>query len=120
VADLGNVQSRLVRRLIEYLQRHQPGGYEQFGRMGLIRRPPVRETWTSASIDSLRGYLRPWSAKQVRTHFEQLHRAGMITAQREHPNGPWQYGLPEELTSRTRAFGGLPSAQELVAGRHAR
>ena len=49
-----------------------------------------------------------WSAKQVRAHFERLRRSGMITAEREHDNGPWQYELPEELTSRSSVFRGLP------------
>jgi hypothetical protein len=115
VSDLGNVRSRMVRRLVEFLLR-QPDGYEHFLRLGFVRRPPDREVWRRAGVDDLIGYLRTWSAKQVRTHFEQLRRVGMITAEREHGNGAWQYALPEELRSRSSVFRGLPSAADLAGG----
>ena len=118
VSDLGNVRSRMVRRLVEILRR-QPDGYERFQRMGLVRRPPEHNAWRSAGVDGLIACLRPWSAKQVRTHFEQLRRAGMITAEREHENGPWQYELPEELTSGSSVFRGLPSAEDIGHGTQA-
>jgi hypothetical protein len=108
LTDLGNVRSRMVRQLIGFLQR-QADGYERFGRMGLARQPPDGHAWARAAVDDLIGYLRPWSAKQVRTHFDELRRAGMITAERPRSNGPWCYKLPEELTGRSAAFRGLPS-----------
>ena len=114
VSDLGNIRSRMVRRLIEFLQ-HQPDGYERFRQMGLVRRPPEQDAWRRAGINALVTYLRPWSAKQTRTHFEQLRRAGVITAEREHRNGPWQYTLPEDLMVRSNAFAGLPQIQAPAA-----
>jgi hypothetical protein len=113
VADLGNVRSRTVRRLVEHLQ-NQPDGYERFRQMGLLRRLPDRKVWRKASVDDLIGWLCSWSPKQVRTHFEHLRRGGMVTAEREHGNGPWKYALPEELTDCCSAFRGLPSAQDLT------
>ena len=113
-SDLGNPRSRMVRRLIEFLQR-QPDGYDRFRRMGLVQRPPERDAWRRADVDALVTYLRPWSAKQLRTHFEQLRRLGIITAEREFENGPWRYTLPENLTSRSNAFRGLPSIQDCLS-----
>jgi hypothetical protein len=110
VADLGNVRSRTVRRLIEFLK-HQPDGYERFRRMGLVRRPPEPEAWRTAEVDALNAYLRPWSAKQLRTHFDRLHKAGMISAEREHGNGPWRYVLPQSLAERSGTFRSLPTIQ---------
>jgi hypothetical protein len=118
ISDLGNVRSRMVRRLVEFLQR-QSDGYERFRRMGLVRRPPEDNAWRSAGVNDVIAYLRPWSAKQVRTHFEQLRRAGMIAAEREHENGPWQYVLPEDLTNRSSAFRGLPSTEDIGRGTQA-
>jgi hypothetical protein len=105
-----NVRSRIVRQLIVFLRR-QPDGYDSFRRMGLVRRPPEREVWRRAEVNDLVGCLRRWSSKQVRMHFEQLRRAGMITAERERGNGPWRYLLPEDLTARSNAFRGLPVIQ---------
>jgi hypothetical protein len=112
IADLGNPNGRLVRRLIEYLQR-QPDGYERFRRMGLVRRPPDRNAWRSNPASELSEHLRPWSAKQVRSHFDRLVRAGFVTAERAHGNGPWRYALPEELACSSSAFRGLPRAENL-------
>lgn len=109
-ADLGNIRSRTVRRLVEFLRR-QPDGQERFRRMGLVRRPPEAETWRRAEVDTLTAYLRPWSAKQIRTNFDRLRKAGMISAEREHGNGPWRYALPEDLAERTGAFRRLPTIQ---------
>lgn len=107
VSDLGNVRSRMVRLLVQFLQR-QPDGYERFRQMGLVRRPPERDAWRRAEVDGLIAYLRPWSAKQLRTHFERLRRLGMITAEREHGNEPWRYTLPEDLAARSNAYQNLP------------
>jgi hypothetical protein len=114
VADLGNVHSRVVRRLITCLRR-QPDGYEQFVRLGLVRRPPARDRWSSEPMEALVSCLRGWSVKQVRSHFDQLHRASLISAERLQANGPWLYRLPEELTNRSMPFRGLPTAEEFGA-----
>jgi hypothetical protein len=114
IVDLGNVNSRLVRQLVEYIRRRSDG-YERFQRMGLVRQPPPRDRWQRAEVSSQIDYLRPWAAKQVRTHFDQLHRTGMITAERATANGPWRYTLPEELVGRNSAYSGLPTAAELIA-----
>jgi hypothetical protein len=114
IADLGNTRSRLIRQLVSFLRRRDDG-YERFQRMGLVRRPPPREHWRSEETVSLVSYLRPWTAKQVRTHFDQLRRARLITAEREAANGPWRYALPEELQGRHSAYRRLPTAAELIA-----
>jgi hypothetical protein len=114
LSDLGNVRSRMVRRMIEFLQQ-QPDGHERYRRLGLVGRAPQRDGWRGAEINGLIARLRPWSSKQVRTHFDRLQRTGMIAAKREQPNGPWRYGLPEDLTRRSSAFGWLPSPQDITA-----
>ena len=114
VADLGNVRSRLVRRLVEFVRRRNDG-HERFQRMGLLRRPLPRGRWRNTETVDLVNYLRPWTAKQVRTHFDQLRRSGMLTAERETANGPWRYVLPEELQGRRNAYRHLPTAAELIA-----
>jgi hypothetical protein len=115
IADLGNVQSGIVRRLVDFL--HQGAdGREWYCRMGLVRRPPDRNDWGAASLGSLTASLRPWSAKQVRTHFDRLRRDGLITAERDFGNSPWRYELPDELTDTSSLFRNLPPAQELLGG----
>jgi len=113
VADLGNVRSRMVRRLVEYLQRGADG-YQWYCRMGLARRPPRRDAWSTATPAYLATNLRPWSLKQVRTHFDRLRREGLITAEREQGNGPWRYELPEELADGPSPFRNMPPVGELV------
>jgi hypothetical protein len=115
VADLGNVQSRLVRQLVECLL-DQSDGQQRFRQMGLVRQPPAEDAWRRAGINNLTGYLRAWSSKQVRTCFERLRRAGMITAERKRANGPWQYRLPEELMGPFSVFRGLPRVPAVTAG----
>ena len=115
-ADLGNVRSRTVRRLIEFLQR-QDDGYERFRRMGLVRRPLEQEAWREARVDALAAYLRSWSAKQIRVHFDRLCKAGMISAERERGNGPWRYALPEDLAEQSGTF--RRSAYDSRPWRHA-
>ncbi len=112
VADLGNVRSGMVRRLVDYLH-HGADGYEWYCRMGLVRQAPNRDAWSTASPASLAANVRPWSVKQVRTHFDRLRRDGLITAEQEHRNGPWRYELPEELTDASSPFRDLPPIQEL-------
>jgi len=112
LCDLGNVRSGIVRQLVDYL--HQGAdGYEWYCQMGLVRRAANRGEWSTTSLDSLVANLRPWSEKQVRTHFDRLRRDKLITAERDHGNGPWRYELPEELSESSSPFNALPPAQEL-------
>jgi hypothetical protein len=112
IADLGNVRSKVVRRLIEYL-RSRPHGYDEFGRMGIIRRCPEQDQWLGLSVAQLSRFLLPWSVKQVRTHFDRLHKAGLVSASRASRNGPWQYDLPESLSTSSSAFHRLPDLDGL-------
>ena len=81
--------------------------------MGLTRRPPGAGDWTGFPASRLVGLLRPWAEKQTRTHFERLHKAGLITAERQPSNGPWRYLLPEEFSVAATAFCDLPPADQL-------
>lgn len=114
LADLGNVNSATVRKLVEFLQT-VADGYDQFEKLGLARRPPLKSEWKQLPSQSLAQLLRPWSIKQIRTRFDILRRQGLITAERDHANGPWRYDLPEELSAGGSMFADLPSAQELQA-----
>jgi len=102
----------MVRRFIEYLQ-ETGDGYQQFVKMGLNGRAPERDAWRRQSAASLAALLRSWSVKQVRTHFDRLQRAGLVTAERPRTNGPWFYALPEELAATSNGFRQLPAADEL-------
>jgi len=112
VADLGNVRSGMIHRMLDYL-RQGNDGYEWYCRMGLVRRPVDANAWPTTSVDSLAANLRSWSVKQVRTHFDRLRRDGLITAERNHGNGPWRYELPEELTDASCPFRSLPPVASL-------
>ena len=112
VADLGNVRSGLVRRLVAYL-RQDADGYEWYRRMGTARRPPNRSAWLTASVDALSANLFAWSVKQVRSHFDRLQRDGLIAAERDHGNGPWRYALPEELSDASFPFHHFPPLARL-------
>jgi hypothetical protein len=111
IAELGNVRSQLVRQIVDSLKQ-LPDGHALFQRMGLMRRPPSESSWPSRSASALLGLLHQWSYKQVRRHFDDLKRRGMITADREHDNGPWQYLLPEELSASTSPFQHLPLVEQ--------
>jgi len=113
IAELGNVDLRLVRQIVESLKQ-LPNGHDLFQRMGLIGRPPSESTWHNRSASALLALLHQWSYKQVRRHFDDLKRRGMITADRDHNNGPWQYTLPEEISAPTSAFQHLPPVEELT------
>jgi hypothetical protein len=114
IADLGNVHSRLVRQLVEFVRRRNDG-HERFQRMGLVRRPPPPDRWQNVDTATLVNCLRAWTAKQVRTHFDRLRRHGMISAERETANGPWRYALPEEIQGRRGHYRCLPTVAELMA-----
>jgi hypothetical protein len=113
IAELGNVRSQLVRQIVESLKQLSDG-HALFQRMGLMRRPPSESAWRGCRPAALLGVLHQWSYKQVRRHFDDLKRRGMITAARDHDNGPWQYTLPEELSASTSAFQHLPRVEELT------
>ena len=114
LADLGNIKSVTVRKLIEFLQSINDG-YDQFERLGLATQLPSKSEWRRLPPKSLAQLLRPWSIKQIRTHFDVLRRQGLITAERDHSNGPWRYEIPEELWKHGSLFANLPAAQELEA-----
>jgi hypothetical protein len=112
LADLGNINCATVLKLIEFLKTINDG-YDQFGRLGLVRRLPPKSEWRRLPPKSLARLLRPWSMKQIRTHFDVLRRQGLITAERDQASGPWRYELPEELLANGSSFADLPTAQEL-------
>jgi predicted transcriptional regulator len=114
LADLGNVNSTTVRMLIERLQQKKYGR-NAFRRMGLTGKQVSDLVWKQSSARELARRLRPWSVKQVRTHFDRLQKDGLITAEREASNRPWRYRLPEELSDPSSPFSGLPTAQDLEA-----
>mgnify|MGYP002626140986 CR=1 FL=1 len=107
IADLGNTNSKLVWELVVHLKQKE-GGIDDCTKLGLIRRRPSVTHWRDSDARSLARQLRGWSAKQVRTQFERLHREGLITAERTADNGPWWYALPEQLTAAKPAFANLP------------
>jgi hypothetical protein len=111
VADLGNTKSGLVRRLVASLKRAHDG-YRQFGRLGLVGHPPTESDWSRSSPAALSRHLKPWSAKQVRTHFETLEQRNLVTASKQHNNGPWRYELPEALATNGSPFAALPALEE--------
>ena len=112
IADLGNVRGGLINAIITSLQR-RPKGDGLFQRMGLIRPLPADTSFTRASTRNLVSLLRPWTAKQVRTHFHNLHKSGLVTGEREANNAAWQYRLPEELNDTGSPFAALPSFAEM-------
>ena len=110
--DLNKLPERLAEVRLEYL--HQGAdGYEWYCRMGLVHRPPNRNAWSTASPASLASNLCPWSVKQVRTHFDRFRRDGLLTAERDHENGPCRYELPDELTDVSSPFHDLPPITRL-------
>jgi hypothetical protein len=109
---LGNVRSRLTRKILGLLQ-NVPDGYAMFQRMGLVRQPPNERVFKSNDLPTLTRMLRSWSFKQVRTHFDALRKASLISGERESANAPWQYQLPEELSLSSSPFRTLPPAIEL-------
>jgi hypothetical protein len=47
--------------------------------------------------------------RAVFVYFEQLTKLGLVTARREHANGPIRYEIPEELTNVESPFSTLPT-----------
>jgi hypothetical protein len=112
IVDLGNIRSRTVRGLVKYL-RGQPDGHERFRQMGLRRRTSA-DQWCRSTTKDLVSRLHLWTPKQVRTHFDRLRKENLITAERENANGPWYYGLPEQLSNVNSHFRSLPTPEELA------
>jgi len=114
IADLGNVRCRLIQQVVDFLQGAQDG-YNMFRRMGLVRRPPSEQDFKRSETQTLTTMLRPWSQKQTRSHLDALRKAGLIDGERESGNAPWQYRLPEALSTTLSPFRSLPPASELFA-----
>ena len=113
LADLGNVNSRLVTTLIEYLQRAE-AGYPSYLQMGCVGEPIPERTWKRLTARNLARGLKGWSVKQVRTHFDRLLQRGLVTAERERANGPLLYRTPEELENAGSPFSRLPTVRSLT------
>ncbi len=105
IADLGNVQSSLVRNLCSYLR---SGPLAAYRLAGLMRGFPEDADWPSEDPRQLAALLRPWSLKQARTRFDSLRKTRIIAATRVAMNGPWQYTLPLELSATSSPFESLP------------
>jgi hypothetical protein len=113
LADLGNRRSRLLIRLIEYLKGLNDGR-DRGMELGFDRRTISQRDWDGLSARELAGRLAPCSPKQVRTHFDQLTKLGLVTTRREHANGPIRYETPEELTNVEPPFSTLPTIRSLT------
>jgi len=113
LADLGNVNSRLVVTLIEFLQSAETG-YRSYLQMGCTVEPIRERNWKRLSSRELARRLKSWSVKQVRTHFDRLHQRGLVTAEREQANGPLHYKIPEEIENVGSPYSQLPTVQLLT------
>lgn len=118
LADLGNVNSRMVVTLIEYLQQVDDG-YARYLQMGCIGEPISERGWRHLPARDFARGLTPWSLKQVRTHFDRLHQRGLVTAERERANGPLRYKLPEELENVGSPYAKLPALRSLTQNHNA-
>ncbi|NLF71273.1 MAG: hypothetical protein GX575_19760 [Candidatus Anammoximicrobium sp.] len=114
LADIGNVRSVTVIGLVEQLQRSRRGR-DSFLRMGIVDAQVSERVWRRSSARELARRLRPWSAKQVRAHFDRLRRDGLITAERDSANGPWRFAVPEGIADGSSPFADLPTAEQLAA-----
>ena len=114
VADLGNIHSRLVQEIVNLLQ-SVPDGSAMFRRMGLVRQPPNERDFKKSDLRTLARMLRSWSFKQVRTHFDAMRKASLISGERDSANAPWRYRLPEQLSLSSSPFRSLPTANELFS-----
>jgi hypothetical protein len=115
LADLGNINSRLVRSLIDYLQ-NADEGYAQYLQMGCTGAPVPERNWKRVPARELASRLKGWSVKQVRTHFDRLQKRGLVTAERERANGPLRYQFPEELENVGSPYSQLPTVGTLTHG----
>ena len=113
LADLGNVNSRLVLTLIDYLRRTE-AGYARYFEMGSTGEPIQERNWQRLSARELARRLKGWSVKQVRTHFDRLQQRGLVTAERDRANGPLYYQIPEELANVGSPYLQLPTVRTLT------
>lgn len=91
---IGNVNSRMVVTLIEYLQRAE-NGYARYVQMGYSAAEPIPERrWRGLPARDLARLLKSWCLKQIRSHFDRLQQRGLVTVEREQANGPLRYRLP--------------------------
>ena len=113
LADLGNVNSRLVQSLIDYLQ-NADEGYARYLQMGCTGAPVPERNWKRVPARDLSRRLKGWSVKQVRTHFDRLQKRELVTAERERANGPLHYQFPEELENVGSPYSQLPTVRTLT------
>lgn len=112
LADLGNVNSRLVVTLIDYLQ-NSGDGHARYRQLGCTGEPIPERNWKRLTARELARRLKSWSVKQVRTHFDRLQQRGLVTADRERANGPLRYQMPEELENVGSPYPQLPTVRFL-------
>jgi hypothetical protein len=127
LVDLGDVKSRVVREIIEYLAaeytddttEQSEAGLKPTTRrgwlivIGLVRELPDGWQWPEEDVvETIRRLLVKWTPKLVRTRFHPLRVAGVITGERKFGNAPWVYRLPESFTPAA-AFSWLPSPEEV-------
>ncbi|MEQ8789514.1 MAG: hypothetical protein RIC55_24685 [Pirellulaceae bacterium] len=110
LADLGNIRSRLVTTLIEYLQGAE-AGYARYREMGCLGVPTPETSWRRLPARVLARGLTAWSAKQVRTHFDRLRHRGLVQAERYPTNGPLCIRIPEEFETSGSPYSGLPTVR---------
>jgi hypothetical protein len=113
LADLGNVNSRMVVTLIDYLLNSEDG-HARYLQMGCTSESIPERNWKRLPARELARRLKGWSVKQVRTHFDRLHQRGLVTAERERANGPLHYEIPEELENVRSPYSQLPTVRSLT------
>lgn len=114
LVDLGNPNGTLLRNIVDRLS-ESSDGYSIFQQLGLSRPCPPEMNWRALAGNKKLSLLRSWSYKQVRTHFEALHRQKLIGGERESANGSWQYRLPESLSQVIHRFHWLPKPEEVFS-----
>lgn len=115
LTDLGNPRARITRRLVAYLKgmEDEEQGVRRFIQIGLNKKLSSGQWPEPRSVSALSKCLTTWSDKQVRTHFHQLVKEELITAERKPANGPWLYKLPKRLATYGNVFAQLPSPEEV-------
>lgn len=113
LVDLGDPNSGIVKRLVEYLL--QSGDYESLKKIGVEGgfggSPHIRELDTSSLVKTIPS----WTYKMVRSRFGRLQSEGLIEAQKAAQNAALEYTVPEQLVSGRSLFGHLPSPEEVKA-----
>ncbi len=113
IADLGNLRSRLVRQLVEYVRR-RGDGYERFQRMGLLRQPPPRERWQTSAVATLIDQSAPVDSQAGADAFRS------VTSQRhDHSrarNGEWPLAIRPSRRIADPTWGISSSANSIGTG----